>query len=241
MLEKIIRSLPARLQLGIGDHSDPRKGMCAMEAVAWMAGLKHSSAPECTCPVIGIFVRTINDHMDDQRRQRLKPLLASLIGTCDERLEVSRTALLVKNALIRFAPMALKAVGLDTHAAFFRKADPNDLEKIEAIAKRVLLAANRIAHLETAKRKLPLLESPARLPIKYMGAIEVARAASITAAQAKNEDETNSTASAASWVIANTGHIDSAAWKPAIALLEDLIRMSQSYMESSPREVLAAD
>lgn len=35
-----------------GSHEARERGVCAMEAVAWLAGEKHSDAPRCACPVI---------------------------------------------------------------------------------------------------------------------------------------------------------------------------------------------
>jgi hypothetical protein len=69
--------------LASGAHSRRAEAVCAMEAVAWLAGEPHSDHPQCACPVIGAFMRQWNDSIrDDETRTRLlKPLLSSLIGT----------------------------------------------------------------------------------------------------------------------------------------------------------------
>lgn len=66
----------AELQLEHGSHEKRAMGVCAMEAVAWLAGEPHSDAPACTCPVLGAFVRNWNDNLDAvARNQLLRPVL----------------------------------------------------------------------------------------------------------------------------------------------------------------------
>ena len=72
--------------------------LCVMEAVAWMAGEKHSDQPTCACPVISTFLRNWNDHIkDDETRTRLlKPLVPLLVNsksTSDVELRRSYLAL----------------------------------------------------------------------------------------------------------------------------------------------------
>ena len=90
-MSDMTRELPAVLPLigldGIvlksGGHESRESAVCAMEAVAWLAGEPHSDHPQCACPVIGAFMRSWNDtiHNDDTRTRLLKPLLPLLIGT----------------------------------------------------------------------------------------------------------------------------------------------------------------
>ena len=69
--------------LAAGGHTDRAQAVCAMEAVAWLAGEPHSDQPQCACPVIGAFMRSWNDAIpDDATRTRLlKPLLPALVGS----------------------------------------------------------------------------------------------------------------------------------------------------------------
>ena len=60
-----------------GSHANPDLGLCAMEAVAWLAGYSHTDHPICTCPVLAAYVRMLNDDMPDDERQRLSPCRAS--------------------------------------------------------------------------------------------------------------------------------------------------------------------
>lgn len=77
------------IRLAKGDHDTPEKGLCAMEAAAWLAGEPHSSHPACVCPVIAAFLRNWNDALPYGKRNRfIKPLVPLVIGTrdgCEER------------------------------------------------------------------------------------------------------------------------------------------------------------
>jgi hypothetical protein len=69
--------------LRAGGHESRESGVCAMEAVAWLAGEPHSDTPQCACPVIGAFMRSWNDAIPDDahRTALLKPLLPLLVGS----------------------------------------------------------------------------------------------------------------------------------------------------------------
>src|SRR5215813_10490213 len=72
----------ATLDLSSGSHDSVEDGLCAIEAVAWLANEKHSDHPECVCPVLGAFFRAWNDGLpDDERNTVLRPFLPRLIGT----------------------------------------------------------------------------------------------------------------------------------------------------------------
>src|ERR1700752_2452214 len=70
--------------LAYGTHSTPEDGRCAMEWVSYLAGEPHSDEPACVSPVLRIFCATLNDALDDDRRQRLRPYLTRTIGTADD-------------------------------------------------------------------------------------------------------------------------------------------------------------
>lgn len=92
------KSLTA-FKLAAGGHVSPERGLCAMEAVAWLEGLPHSDEPNCTCPVISSFVRTINDLMPSAVRQLLIPYLPRLVGTVARQHEPARARWLARNAV----------------------------------------------------------------------------------------------------------------------------------------------
>lgn len=66
-----------------GDQETRGYGVCAMEAVAWLAGEPHSSHPDCSCPVAGTFMISWNDGIrdTDTRSRLLKPLLPLLVAS----------------------------------------------------------------------------------------------------------------------------------------------------------------
>src|SRR6185437_7430485 len=72
-----------KLMLMSGAHRKTQKEFCVMEAVAYVAGEPWSDHPSCACPVLSAFMRSWNDSLDDQARQRLKPYILRLVGTND--------------------------------------------------------------------------------------------------------------------------------------------------------------
>src|SRR5438552_12151815 len=75
-----IRELKA-ITLQTGPHQTRSQGMCAMESVAWIVDGPHTDEPECVCPVLGTYVRRLNDIMPDDQRQKLKLVLPSLVNS----------------------------------------------------------------------------------------------------------------------------------------------------------------
>src|SRR3954463_10897896 len=66
--------------LGAGKHRTPRKGACFMEMASYLAGERWSDQPRCTHPLLAELAREVNDHVADDNRQRLVPLVPSVIG-----------------------------------------------------------------------------------------------------------------------------------------------------------------
>jgi hypothetical protein len=66
--------------LSHGGHS-PGTDMCFMEAASVAAGEEWSDHPTCASKVIGAFGRGINDAMDEESRQSLKPYVLKVLGT----------------------------------------------------------------------------------------------------------------------------------------------------------------
>jgi hypothetical protein len=56
-----------------------------MELASMLADEPFSDRPSNASPVIGAFLRTYNDAIDDERRQDLYPLAASIVGTASGR------------------------------------------------------------------------------------------------------------------------------------------------------------
>jgi hypothetical protein len=69
------------VRLTRGKHQSPDAGACVMELASMLAGEPFSDRPQTACPVIGAFLRSYNDAVDDQRRQDLYRCAAEIIGT----------------------------------------------------------------------------------------------------------------------------------------------------------------
>ena len=61
-------------RLSYGTHASPDEGRCAMEWVSLLAGEPHSDEPACVSPVLRAFCTTLNDSLEDEPRQRLRPV-----------------------------------------------------------------------------------------------------------------------------------------------------------------------
>ena len=100
---------------------DESTKMCALEAVAWMAGEPWSDAPKCACPVIATFVRSWNDGIsdDDRRTELLQPLLPLLLNTRSTKDVESKRAYLIIDWEMRMRVPAFIRLypSLEEHAA----------------------------------------------------------------------------------------------------------------------------
>src|SRR4029453_10309206 len=93
--------------LSPGKHRNPRAGACFMELASLLAGERWSDHPACTHPLLAALARHLNAHPPDTGRQRLTPLVPSVIGLTGANLHIdARIAL-------RSATMALPVVGAD--------------------------------------------------------------------------------------------------------------------------------
>src|SRR3954464_13004445 len=69
------------VRLRRGKHASPEKGVCVMELASMLAGEPFSDRPQAVCPVIGAYLRSYNDVVDDDRRQDLYIYASEAIGT----------------------------------------------------------------------------------------------------------------------------------------------------------------
>lgn len=67
----------------VGARED--RELCVMSFVALLAGERHTDRPATACPVIASYVIKINDAIDCDTRQALKPLAVRIMGTNDGR------------------------------------------------------------------------------------------------------------------------------------------------------------
>jgi hypothetical protein len=107
----------AELRLDCGAHSSFKKGHCAMELVSWLAGRPFSDAPPCVSPVIRSFLIQLNDRLDDDRRQRLKPVLIKVLQTVGTAEQEQQRLYILANFATRVAtPAAFRVIGVETWA-----------------------------------------------------------------------------------------------------------------------------
>jgi hypothetical protein len=52
-----------------------------MELASMLAGEPFSDRPAAACPVVAAYLRSLNDALDDRRRQQLYPYAAAAVGT----------------------------------------------------------------------------------------------------------------------------------------------------------------
>jgi hypothetical protein len=70
-------------RLAAGSHWGPRSGACFMEYASFLAGERWSDEPKCTDPSLALLARAVNDECGDDERQRLLPLVPTVVGVVD--------------------------------------------------------------------------------------------------------------------------------------------------------------
>src|SRR4051794_18267417 len=68
------------VRLSAGRHRSSHAGVCVMELASMLADEGFSDRAATVSPVIGAFLRTYNDGLDDVRRQDLYPVAALIVG-----------------------------------------------------------------------------------------------------------------------------------------------------------------
>jgi len=129
--------------LARGKH-DGGEAMCAMEAVAWLAGEPWSDAPRCASDVIAEFMRSWNDALTDADRARLLlPLLPDVIGTRTTDADDETRAWMATDWLVRVnAPAWLDLTpSLEAHAAALRALPPIMSSAVARDSQLVITAA----------------------------------------------------------------------------------------------------
>lgn len=102
--------------LSRGKHRNPRKGACFMELASFLAGEPWSDHPACTHPLLATLARDVNDHLGDEARRQIAPMVPEVIGL-DKRDPII-DALLAREVALTALPVAseerqrVAAVGL---------------------------------------------------------------------------------------------------------------------------------
>ena len=69
------------IKLSKGKHTSPEDGACVMELASMLAGEPFTDHPIAVCPVIGSFLRSYNDSVDEDRRQSLYEYASRVVGS----------------------------------------------------------------------------------------------------------------------------------------------------------------
>jgi len=79
------------IKLSKGKHSSPEDGACVMELASMLAGEPFTDHPASVCPVVGSFLRSYNDSIDEHRRQGLYEYASKVVGSrCSLRTQQAR-------------------------------------------------------------------------------------------------------------------------------------------------------
>jgi hypothetical protein len=108
------------IDLDSGSHNNFDDGHCAMEVVAWLAGLGHTDAPNCASEVLRAFTISINDAWPKEKRQELKPFLPRMVGTADDGKDKQRSYLALDWLIRTYTPAWLDLAGLAEEAQELR-------------------------------------------------------------------------------------------------------------------------
>src|SRR6202012_2288909 len=117
--------------LAYGTHASPDDGRCAMEWVSYLAGEPHSDQPICVSPVLRAMCIALNDGLQQEPRQRLRPYLTRTIGTAHDGLDTDRGWMAMDWLTRVYTPAWLHLAGLTGTAVSLEAAgeitDPDDL------------------------------------------------------------------------------------------------------------------
>lgn len=137
--------------LSYGTHARPEDGRCAMEWVSHLAGEPHSDEPACVSPVLRAMCIALNDGLEHEPRQRLRPYLARTIGTSEDGLDMDRGWMAMDWLIRTYTPAWLHAAGLEgTAAALAGHAPVTDGDSLRRLLTTLDLA-RREARAERAR------------------------------------------------------------------------------------------
>lgn len=114
-----LKDVPSPLVMPVlspGKHRNPRKGACFMEFASYLAGERWSDRPECTHSALAELARAVNDHVGDQARQDLLPMVPEVIGLNGQRslvdVRIARECALAALPVVPLGRARVVALGL---------------------------------------------------------------------------------------------------------------------------------
>ncbi len=100
-----------------GAHEENDKIFCITELAAYIAGEPWTSHPACVSHFLAAFLRSWNDTLDSENRQRLKGYVYRIVGTAGDGRDTARAWMCVDWLARTQLPAWLKLAGLVNHAA----------------------------------------------------------------------------------------------------------------------------
>ena len=171
-------------KFGAGAHPSRDKGMCVMEAVAYVAGEPHSDHPACACPIISAFLRSWNDGLstDKDRQRLLGGFVFRLVATkASAEIELKRSMMAFRWLVNVLTPSLLEMTpSLVDHAKTLRKIKIS--KKLSAAYSAALSAAESVALSAARSAAYSAAESAAR-SAAYSAADSAALSAAYSAAE----------------------------------------------------------
>lgn len=83
-----------------------------MEWVSYLAGEPHTDQPACVSPALRAFCVALNDGLERNTRQRLRPFLARTIGTTHDGLDEQRAWMAIDWLIRVYTPAWLELAGV---------------------------------------------------------------------------------------------------------------------------------
>ena len=196
------------LVLKHGSHPTAEAGMCFNEAAAWLAGEKHSDAPDCVCPVIRAATMRLNDRIKDDalRTELLRPLLVKAIGTRSTREVMIKRGFIAADFACRvFLPMRLEARGKKADAEECRAAFPIT-DRSSAITARDRIRAKYAAADAAAAAAYAADAAAAAAYAAYADAAAAYAYADAAAADAAADADASAASAAAAYTAADAAY-----------------------------------
>lgn len=143
-----------KLLSGSHDFPGPDGGTCINEAAIIAAGFEYkkvasaADCPPCFSPVLSAYLLGINDMLPDAERQKLMRFVLRLTGSADRpEVEQRRLELIVLRTVQRVVSSAMRAAGLDDHAAAC--GDVTTFDECGSVAARDASAARAALYADT--------------------------------------------------------------------------------------------
>jgi hypothetical protein len=214
------------ITLDEGGHQPNDGAYCVMELAAYLAHEPWSDHPACVSPAIAAFLRSWNDTVDNDFRQKLKPYALRVIGTATNAGDEQTRAWMATDWLVRtMTPAWLDLAGLTAQAAELRALQPltsdeiaigvqDLLERVQRDADAAWSAARSAARSAAWSAAWSAARSAAE-SAAWSAARSAAWSAAWSAARSAAESAARSAAESAAWSAAR-----SAAWSAAWSAAE---------------------